>query len=138
MISPAAEKLIETTKKSLTGAIGQFRSQARLSDIAHAVQKVVEAEGFSVVRQFVGHGIGRQLHEEPEIPNFGRPGNGPLLRPGMVFAIEPMVNLGGWECEILADGWTAVTSDRSLSAHFEHTVALTTEGPEILTCLKKN
>jgi methionyl aminopeptidase len=97
------------------------------------VQKFVEKNGCSVVRQFVGHGIGAVMHEEPEIPNFGRPGTGPVLKKGMVLAIEPMVNAGGWECQILEDGWTAVTIDGKISAHFEHTVALTDKGAEILT-----
>ena len=130
---PAAKRLIEITKKSLAEGIAKMQAGNRLSDISHAVQQYVEHHGFSVVRQFVGHGIGAQLHEDPEIPNFGRPGQGPVLRPGMVFAIEPMVNAGTWECEVLSNGWTAVTVDGKLSAHFEHTVALTENGPEILT-----
>jgi methionyl aminopeptidase len=128
-----AKTLIEITKKSLAEGIKQMQEGRRLSDISHAVQRYVEQNGFSVVRQFVGHGIGQNLHEDPEIPNFGKPGQGPILKPGMVFAIEPMVNEGAWECEILDDGWTAVTADAKLSAHWEHTVALTENGPEILT-----
>ncbi len=108
----------------------------RLSDISAAVQQSVESEGFSVIRQFIGHGIGRALHEEPQVPNFGAPGRGPKLRPGMTLAIEPMIAAGGYEVEILEDGWTAVTRDRSLSAHFEHTVAMTENGPEILSARK--
>jgi methionyl aminopeptidase len=103
--------------------------------VSHAVQSHVEANGFAVVRAFVGHGIGRALHEEPQIPNFGDPGRGPQLRPGMVLAIEPMVTMGSWEVRILDDGWTAVTQDGSLAAHFEHTVAVTENGPEVLTSL---
>ena len=107
----------------------------RLSDISSIIQNRVESEGFSVVRNFVGHGIGRELHEEPQIPNFGKPGEGPELREGMTLAIEPMVNAGSWEVDILNDGWTAVTKDGSLSAHFEHTVAVTKNGQSILTKL---
>jgi methionyl aminopeptidase len=105
----------------------------RISDIGHAVQSCVEAHGMTVVRDFVGHGIGRNMHEEPQIPNFGRPGYGPRLKPGMVLAIEPMVNVGGWEVVVLSDNWTVVTADRSLSAHFEDTVAVTEGGPLVLT-----
>lgn len=132
-ISAKARKLIETTKNALCEGIKQARIDNHLSDISYAIQNCVEKNGFSVVRQFVGHGIGKSLHEEPEIPNFGRPDKGTLLRAGMVLAIEPMVNQGSWECEILDDGWTAVTKDGLLSAHFEHTVAITDKGPEILT-----
>ena len=132
-ISPAAQKLIQVTRNSLSEGIKKAAAESRLSDISHAVQAYVEKNGYSVVRQFVGHGIGRNLHEEPEIPNFGRQGRGPVLKVGMTLAIEPMVNAGGWECEILEDGWTAVTRDGSLSAHFEHTVCVTENGPEILT-----
>jgi methionyl aminopeptidase len=126
-------RLIAVTKQSLELGIKQAKVGNYLTDISHSIQRYVEAEGFSVVRQFVGHGIGRALHEEPEIPNFGRPGLGPLLKNGMVLAIEPMINLGGWECEIIENGWTAVTQDGSPSAHFEHTVAITDKGPVILT-----
>jgi methionyl aminopeptidase len=122
---------------AFTLAIGEVpapvRRGRRLGDVSHAVQRHVEAHGFSVVRAFVGHGIGRALHEEPQVPNFGEPGRGPLLRPGMVLAIEPMVTMGGWEVQILEDGWTAVTRDGSLAAHFEHTVAVTEAGPDVLT-----
>lgn len=132
-ISPEARKLIETTKNALQEGIKQARVDNHLSDISYAVQSYVEKNGFSVVRQFVGHGIGLDLHEEPELPNFGRRREGVLLKKGMVLAIEPMVNEGNWECEVLDDGWTAVTKDGSLSAHFEHTVAITDKGAEILT-----
>lgn len=134
-ISEEARHLIAATQESLVQAIDAARPGNRLSDISHAVQSTVERHGFSVVRLFVGHGIGRSLHEEPQIPNFGPPGQGPLLKPGLVLAIEPMVNAGGPDVKILDDQWTAVTCDRSLSAHWEHTVALAEEGPEILTCL---
>jgi methionyl aminopeptidase len=132
-ITPEAERLIKVTETSLYRAIEQIREGNRLSDISNAVQSHVEAEGYSVVRDFVGHGIGRALHEEPQIPNFGKPGQGPRLRVGMVLAIEPMVNVGRPEVRILSDHWTAVTQDGSLSAHFEHTVAVTKNGPAILT-----
>ena len=135
-IGPAAgeeQRLIETTRRSLYAGIEQMRAGRRLGDVGHAVQEAVESEGFSVVRDFVGHGIGRQLHEPPQLPNFGRPGRGQRLKAGMVLAIEPMVNIGGSEGRLKSDGWTAVTADRSWSAHFEHTVAITENGPEILT-----
>ncbi len=134
-IDSKAKKLIEVTRDSLSEGIKAAKPDNRLGDISSAVQRHVEKNGFSVVRQFVGHGIGRNLHEEPELPNFGRPGRGEVLKAGMVLAIEPMVNMGTWECEIQEDGWTAVTSDKKLSAHFEHTVAITEKGPEILTKL---
>ncbi len=127
------KKLIEVTRKSLSEGIRFARPDNHLSDVSYAIQSYVERHGFSVVRQFVGHGIGRQLHEEPEIPNFGPPHQGELLKKGMVLAIEPMVNMGGWESAILENGWTAVTKDGLASAHFEHTVAVTGKGPEILT-----
>ena len=126
-------KLIEVTEKALTFGISQARVKNRLSDISCAIQSYVERNGFSVVRQFVGHGIGASLHEEPEIPNYGTAHRGEVLESGMVFAIEPMVNAGVWECKILNNGWTAVTVDGLESAHFEHTVAITENGPEILT-----
>ena len=132
-ITPAAASLLHVTEESLEQAIRQVRAGARLSDIGHAVQQCVEANGFSVVREFVGHGIGAALHEEPQIPNFGEPGRGPRLAEGMVLAIEPMVNAGKPAVKVLADGWTAVTRDGSLSAHFEHTVAVTADGARILT-----
>ncbi|MBI1991766.1 MAG: type I methionyl aminopeptidase [Candidatus Omnitrophica bacterium] len=132
-VSPLARRLTETTRRALEEGIARAIDGNRLSDISHAVQEVVEREGFGVVRDFVGHGIGHALHEEPPIPNFGTPHMGPRLRVGMVLAIEPMVTAGGWEVEVLPDGWTAVTKDRSLAAHFEHTVAITERGPLVLT-----
>jgi len=121
------------TKQALFLGIDQAVPEHRLSDISHAIQSHVEAAGFSVVRKFVGHGIGKDLHEDPQIPNYGKPGVGLRLRPGMVFAIEPMVNMGGYDVETLEDGWTTVTKDRGLSAHFEHSVAITEDGPIILS-----
>jgi len=132
-IPPEVRRLLDVTRESLDLGIAQARPGNRLGDVSHAVQRHVEAHGFSVVRAFVGHGIGRELHEEPQIPNFGEPGRGPLLKPGMVLAIEPMVTMGRPEVRILEDRWTAVTQDGSLAAHFEHTVAVTEEGPVILT-----
>ena len=135
-VRPEVSKLITVTKEALMKGIDQAMVGNRLSDISHAIQTHVEKGGFSVVRDFVGHGIGRQLHEEPQVPNYGRPGQGPRLREGMVLAIEPMVNMGGSAVRVLEDGWTAVTSDGSLSAHFEHTVAIQPSGPpRILTTL---
>lgn len=134
-ISASAAKLIKTTEESLYRAIDCATTEHRLSDIAHAVQSHVEARGFSVVRDFVGHGIGKELHEGPQIPNFGIPGKGPKLKAGMVLAIEPMINEKGYDVKVLEDGWTAVTCDGGLSAHFEHTVAITDNGPRILTQL---
>lgn len=131
--SAEAEKLVRVTEEALEAGISEIRAGNRLSDIGHAVQQVVEGAGFSVVREYVGHGIGQSLHEDPQIPNFGPPGRGPELRPGMVLAVEPMVNLGGWETRVLEDAWTVVTVDGSLSAHLEHTIAVTDEGPDILT-----
>lgn len=135
-ISGPAEQLLRVTRDALERGVRAAQRGGRLGDISHAVQTHVERHGYSVVRTFVGHGIGKELHEEPQIPNFGPPGRGPLLLPGMVLAIEPMVNAGGPDVEILADRWTAVTADRSLSAHFEHTVAITENGPEVLTRAK--
>jgi methionyl aminopeptidase len=132
-VSAEAGRLLRVTQEALMRGIGAARLGGHLSDISHAVQGHVEAHGFSVVRIFVGHGIGKALHEDPQIPNYGPPGRGPRLKPGMVLAIEPMVNAGGPEVVILPDNWTAVTADRSLSAHFEHTIALTEQGVEILT-----
>ena len=132
-VSARAQRLIEATRQALEEAIAQVRPANRLSDISHAVQQTVEREGFGIVRDFVGHGIGRALHEEPPIPNYGAPHAGPRLQPGMVLAIEPMVTMGRWDVDVLEDGWTAVTRDRSLAAHFEHTVAVTERGPEVLT-----
>lgn len=129
----ASKKLLRVTEASLYAAIEQARAGQRLGDIGHAVQRICEAEGYGVVREFVGHGIGRSMHEEPQVPNTGNPGKGPRLKPGMVLAIEPMINAGSAEVKVLADGWTAVTVDGSRSAHFEHTVAITKDGPLILT-----
>ena len=128
-----ALRLIESARKGFFAGLEQVREGRRLSDVSAAIQRSVEGDGFSVIRQFVGHGIGRALHEGPQIPNFGAPGRGPKLKPGMTLAIEPMIALGGWEVDVLEDGWTAVTRDRSPSAHYEHTVALTENGPEILS-----
>lgn len=132
-IDREVEKLLKVTEEALYLGIDKFQITNRLFDISYAIQQHVEKNGFSVVRDFVGHGIGKKLHEEPQIPNFGNPGTGIRLKTGMVFAIEPMVNMGSYEVEILNDGWTVVTKDRKPSAHFEHTVALTENGPEILT-----
>jgi methionyl aminopeptidase len=132
-ISESAASLLRVTEEALYKAIEAAKSGKRISDIGHAVQKHVEAYGFSVVREFVGHGIGQRMHEEPQIPNYGEPGHGPRLAEGMVLAIEPMVNAGTAAVKVLADGWTAVTRDSSLSAHFEHTVAVTAGEPWILT-----
>jgi methionyl aminopeptidase len=131
--SDEAEKLVRVTEEALEAGISQIRPGKRLSDIGHAVEQVVEGAGFSVVREYVGHGIGQSLHEDPQIPNYGPPGRGPELSPGMVLAVEPMVNMGSWETRLLDDEWTVVTADGSLSAHFEHTIACTDDGPEILT-----
>jgi methionyl aminopeptidase len=132
-VDAEAKRLIEVTKEALEVGISQCRVGNHLFDISAAIQEVVEKNGFSVVRQFVGHGIGKSLHEDPQVPNYGEKGKGPLLESGMTFALEPMVNAGGWEVEVLSDGWTVVTADGSLSAHFEHTVAVTDKGPWILT-----
>ena len=132
-VPEGAARLMRTTELSLEKAIEASREGRRLGDVSHAVQEVVEAAGFSVVRDFVGHGIGRMLHEEPQVPNFGQRGSGPKLLKGMVLAIEPMVNEGGYAVEVLADGWTVVTVDRRRSAHFEHTVAITGDGCQILS-----
>ncbi|MGV8073679.1 MAG: type I methionyl aminopeptidase [Syntrophobacteraceae bacterium] len=132
-ISAEAAQLCKTTEESLYIGILQAIVGNRLSDISHSIQSYAEAAGFSVVREFVGHGIGQRLHESPQIPNYGPPGKGVKLKPGMVLAIEPMINLGRYEVEVLGDGWTAVTIDRNLSAHFEHTIAVTENGPDILT-----
>lgn len=131
--SPEAEKLVRVTEEALEAGISQIRPGGRLSDIGAAVQQVAEGAGFSVVREYVGHGIGRNLHEDPQIANYGEPGRGPQLKPGLVVAVEPMVNIGGWETRVLADDWTVVTEDGSLSAHFEHTIAVTEDGHEVLT-----
>jgi methionyl aminopeptidase len=131
-VSPEAERLIAVTRRALEIAVETVQPNRRLSDIGHAVQSYVESQGFSVVREFVGHGIGTALHEEPQVPNFGHPGRGPRLRPGLVLAIEPMVNAGEPAVEVDADGWTARTRDGSLSAHFEYSVAVTDEGARVL------
>jgi methionyl aminopeptidase len=132
-VSLVAESLIKATKNSLIVGIDKAVSGGRLSDISHAVQFYVEQRGYSVVRDFVGHGIGRKLHEDPQIPNYGQLGSGVRLKAGMVFAIEPMINEKSFEVKVLEDGWTVVTIDGGLSAHFEHTVAITENGPDILT-----
>lgn len=132
-ITPDAEKLLQITEESLYLGIEYARKNNRVSDISHAIQKHIESNGFSVVRAFVGHGIGRDLHEDPQVPNFGLPGRGPRLRSGITLAIEPMVNAGRHEVVVLDDGWTAVTMDGTLSAHFEHTILVTEDQPRILT-----
>jgi methionyl aminopeptidase len=135
-VGPVTERtreLLTVTEEALEHAIDQVRVGGRVSDLGHAVQQHVERHGFSVVREFVGHGIGAALHEEPQIPNYGAPGRGPRLAEGMVLAIEPMVTMGKAAVKVLSDGWTAVTRDGSLAAHFEHTVAVTSDGPRVLT-----
>jgi len=134
-VDPQDRLLLDTTEEALYAGIDQFRVGGRLSDISHAVQTVVEKQGFAVIREFVGHGIGRSLHEDPQIPNFGKAGQGPLLQVGMTLAIEPMTSAGSWQVKILSDGWTAVTQDGARAAHFEHTVALTESGALILSRL---
>ena len=134
-VSEAAERLMEVTRDSLYRGIDELREGKRLGDLSSVIQTMVESAGFSVVREFVGHGIGKKLHEEPPIPNYGESGRGPRLMEGMVLAIEPMVNAGNPEVELKEDGWTAVTKDRSLAAHFEHSVAITKNGPDILSRL---
>jgi methionyl aminopeptidase len=135
-ISPGVERLLEAGKAALVAGIEQCRAGNRLSDISHAIQITTEEHGFSVVRSLVGHGVGRSMHEEPQIPNFGEPGRGPLLSPGMTFAIEPMINAGGPDVVIHDDEWSISTADGSLSAHFEHTVAITEDDPRILTAAR--
>ena len=132
-VSPEAKRLMDVTKESLYEGIKMARHGGRIGDISYAIQSYVEARGYSVVRQFVGHGIGTSLHEAPEVPNFGNPGRGIRLVPGMTLAIEPMINMGKAGVRTLADNWTVVTLDNSLSAHFEHTVAITADGPQIMT-----
>ncbi len=132
-IDPEAERLLEVCQDALAAGIEQCQPGGRLSDISHAIQRVTEENGYSVVRALVGHGVGRSMHEDPQIPNFGPPGRGPELVPGMVFAIEPMINAGGPDIRVEDDQWSIRTADGSLSAHFEHTVAVTEEGPRILT-----
>ncbi len=131
--SDTAEKLVRVAEESLEAAIAELRPGGRLSDVGHAVQQVVEGAGFSCVREYAGHGVGRALHEDPQIPNYGPPGRGPAIRPGLVVAIEPMVNVGDWRTRVMPDQWTVVTADGSLSAHFEHTIAVTEGGAEVLT-----
>lgn len=137
VIAPAAQKLVDVTEEALRLAIGQARPGNCVGDVCHAVESFVTRHGFSVVREFVGHGVGRRLHEEPQIPNYGQPGSGAELRPGMVLAIEPMVNEGRPEIIYREDKWTVATADGSLSAHFEHTVVVTDGDPEILTCRER-
>ena len=132
-VDAEAQRLLDVTDRALTIGIEKAKTGNRLYDISHAIQAWVESHGFSVVRDFVGHGIGKSLHEEPQIPNFGSPNQGPRLEPGMVFALEPMVNEGGYAVKILSDGWTVVTADGKRSAHFEHTIAITDGEPEILS-----
>lgn len=135
-IAPEAQRLIDVTRESFFAAFEQVKEGARIGDIGHAVQSYVEERGFSAVRDFVGHGVGRDLHEDPEVPNYGRPGRGVRLMTGMVIAIEPMINAGTEKVAQLSDGWTVVTADGALSAHYEHTVALTENGAEMLTWVK--
>lgn len=132
-VSPEAKQLMDTTRESLYEGIRAACAGGRIGDIGHAVQSYVEARGYSVVRQFVGHGVGTHLHEAPEVPNFGIPGRGIRLMPGMTIAIEPMVNAGGYDVKVQPDGWTVLTKDGSLSAHFEHTIVITADGPKIMT-----
>jgi methionyl aminopeptidase len=133
LLKPQWEKLLQVTEESLRLGIAQARVGNRIGDISNAVQTYVEAHGFSVVRDMVGHGVGLAMHEEPQIPNFGRKNSGEKIKAGMTLAIEPMVNLGGYKTKTLADGWTVVTADGSPAAHFEHTVLTTEEGPQVLT-----
>ena len=132
-VSSDIHRLLKVTREALFKGIKKARAGNSLSDISHSIQSYVEKNGFSVVREFVGHGIGNSLHEEPQIPNFGKPGQGPRLKPGMILAVEPMVNMGTFEVEMKQDNWTAVTRDRQPSAHFEHTIVVTEDKPEILT-----
>lgn len=134
-ISEKAARLLDVTEKSLYRGISVAKAGNRLSDISHSIQSFAESNGYSVVRDFVGHGIGTRLHEEPQVPNFGAPGQGPKLKAGMVLALEPMINQGRYEVEVKDDKWTAVTADSALSAHFEHTIAIGEDGPVILTSL---
>jgi methionyl aminopeptidase len=132
-IGPEKQRLIDVCCEALWRGIGASRAGARVGDIGHAIQSYVEGEGFAIVREYVGHGVGRAMHEDPQIPNFGTPGTGPVLRPGMVIAIEPMVNVGTWQTKKESDDWTVRTKDGSLSAHFEHTLAITEGEAEVLT-----
>ena len=136
-ITPKVKKLIKAAEETFYKGVEQMKPGKRISDISFAIQSYVESQGFSVIRAFVGHGIGLSLHEEPQVPNFGLPGRGPKLKSGMVLAIEPMIAMGDWDVEILDDNWTAITRDGSLSAHYEHTVAITQKGPEILTLVNE-
>jgi methionyl aminopeptidase len=135
-IDEAAQRLLEATERSLHAGIDQARPGGRVSDISSAIEREIKQSGFSVVRALVGHGVGRELHEEPQVPNYGRPGEGPRLKTGMVLAIEPMVNMGGADVITLADQWTVVSADRSRSAHFEHTVAIGADGPVVLSLVE--
>lgn len=132
-VSPEGQRLIEVTRESLRRGIAAARAGARIGEIGHAIQTYVEPQGFSVVREYVGHGVGRQMHEDPQVPNYGSPGSGPVLQAGMVIAIEPMVNTGDWRTKRDSDDWTVRTLDGGLSAHFEHTLAVTEGDPEVLT-----
>ncbi len=134
-VDARARRLVEVTQEALNRGIAVMEQGRRLTDVSHAIQSYVESMGYSVVRDYGGHGIGQSMHEDPPVPNFGPPGTGPLLKEGMVLALEPMVNVGGWEVTVLDDQWTVVTVDGSLSAHFEHTVAITGDGPLVLTHL---
>jgi methionyl aminopeptidase len=134
-IDAEVQRLLDVTEQSLNQGIEKATPDHRLTDISHAIQSYAEAYGYSVVRDYVGHGIGRNMHEDPQVPNFGIPSRGPRLKPGMTLAIEPMINMGTYEVETLSDGWTVVTRDRKRSAHFEHTIVITPQGPEILTKL---
>ena len=134
-ISPEAEKLLEATEGSLMAGIAAAKAGARLGDISAVIQEYAESRGFSIVREYTGHGIGRDMHEDPQIPNYGLKGQGPLLKKGMTLALEPMVNIGDWRTKVEDDNWTVRTSDGSLSAHFEHTIAITDNGAEILTVI---
>jgi methionyl aminopeptidase len=137
VVKPKTQELLRVTQTALEAGVAQARAGNRVGDISSAIQRVVEGHGFSVVREFVGHGVGKKLHEEPQIPNYGRPGQGPKLKPGMTLAIEPMTNAGTSEVEMLSDGWTVVTADGAASAHYEHTVLVTEDAAEILTWRKK-
>jgi len=136
-VSEEAQRLLAAAEGAFWAGVEYFKEGNYLSDISHAIQTYVEERGFSVIRSFVGHGIGYDLHEDPQLPNYGAPHHGPRLKPGLVLAIEPMIAAGGWEVEILSDGWTAITKDRSLAAHYEHTVALTEHGPQVLSLVSE-
>jgi methionyl aminopeptidase len=134
-VSAAAHEIIDVARRALDAGIEVARVGARLGDVSAAIQDYTESRGYSVVREYVGHGIGRELHEEPQVPNFGVAGEGPVLQKGMTLALEPMVNAGGWRTKVGENGWTVLTADGELSAHFEHTIAISEDGPEVLTCL---